>query len=240
MPNLGAPRATTRHRSRNTRLFSRSRRGAPDAVARQALGLDPHVKQAASERILAKVAMVRPLDSFPVPSVPGPRRPLSRGSTTPADLVSARLKETAAIAIDRRASRRVEAAAVSPGRSFPRTFNGIPSRHRLPASLTAPLPPVRRRANISRTPPSHRRDSPSHLDRSNRFPPLRATRRDTERVESNVEFGSSQRTRSPSRRATSAWPSGSSSPRVCRRRSGARSSSAPATQTRRSSLARSA
>ena len=51
---------------------------------------------------------------------------------------------------------------------------------------------------------------------------------------------SSSRAHSPSPRATSAWPSGWSSPRVCRRPSGARSSSAPATPTRRSSPARSA
>ena len=43
-----------------------------DAVARPARGLEPRVQRAASERNLAKAAMVRPLDSFPGPSAPGP------------------------------------------------------------------------------------------------------------------------------------------------------------------------
>jgi len=72
---------------------------------------------------------------------PGGRRGEARRH--PPSLVPARMRETNAIATDRRVPRRVEAAAVSPGTRFPRTLDGVQSRHFLPASLTAPLPPTR-------------------------------------------------------------------------------------------------
>ena len=176
--------------------------------------------RAASERGLAKAAMVRPLGSFPVPSASGPPAvAVAHARRHPPSLVPARMRETAAIATDRRVPRRVEETAIiSPRTRFPRTLDGVLSRHLLPASLTARLPPTRS-ARISparHVPPAVRLFFFFH-------PPL-----------------STDLSRSPSRRATSAWPSGWSSPRVYRRPSGARSCFAPATPTRRSSRARSA
>ena len=154
--------------------------------------------------------------SFGVGS-PGGRRGEARRH--PPSLVPARMRETAAIATDRRVPRRVEETAVLFTRDSvsadPRRCPVASPPPRV-ADRASPAHPLR--ANISRTPRATRRPSLFLFS-----PPL-----------------STDLSRSPSRRATSAWPSGWSSPRVYRRPSGARSCFAPATPTRRSSRARSA
>jgi hypothetical protein len=68
--------------------------------------------------------------------------------------ISARLRETAAIATETLSVASRRSGAVSPGTRLPRILDGVLSRRLLPAPLTEPLPPTRLRADVSARPSS--------------------------------------------------------------------------------------